>query len=345
MTDNDKMTNILTMGRSCVHLDLDNDAEKTMLQCIRSGEYREYGPLTGFPELHELIGEDLRIEAPCEVCVTDGGVQALQHVIGWLSREDTKNTFIDSDPAWVHSRNFARDMEQKLVTGKISLEDIAEGCVVNLCSPQNPVGFSYTPAEKAAIAERCRQVDAWLLCDDTYFVYEPEYWTDWKHVYNQYPERTIAIWSASKIGLAGVRVGAFVCHPELMKTLVFGRANALGSSVVGQRAAIAALKSKDRWLPALQRQVQDNTRYIADRLAPLGVTVSGLSNSVDVSLPAQCKALDIVAEMGQRGIEIAEGTKFCNPEGYDTNYIHLAVSVPRSWLERFCAVFEELINV
>ncbi|TDJ34689.1 MAG: aminotransferase class I/II-fold pyridoxal phosphate-dependent enzyme [Gammaproteobacteria bacterium] len=343
MTVSDKM-NMLMMGRSCVYLDLDNGVESAMIDCIRSGEYRGYGPFTGLPELHELIKEDLRIDTPSEVCVTDGAVQALHHVIGWFSRQGSKYTFLDSDPAWIHSRNFARDMKTKLVPGKITPADISEGCVVNLCSPQNPAGHVYTSEEKSQLSEQCRQVGAWLLCDDAYVMYEPEYGSDWTHVYNQNPERTIVAWSASKIGLAGVRVGAFVCHPDLMESLVFGRANALGSSILGQRAAIAALKSKDKWLSALRSQVQENIQYLVGRLGPLGVTITGHSNSVNVSLPAHRRAVDIAAQLEVRRFEVADGTKFYGMEGYDANYLRVAVSVPRSWLERFCTLFEELVS-
>ena len=139
-------------------------------------------------------------------------------------------------------------------------------------------------------------------------------------------------------------VVTFVCHPDLMESLVFGRANALGSAILGQRAAVAALKSKDKWLSALRSKVQENIQYLVGRLGPLGVTFTGHSNSVNVSLPARCSAADIAAQMESRGIEVADGTKFYGMEGYDANYLHVAVSVPRSWLERFCTLFEELIS-
>jgi len=336
--------NILKMARSCVYLDLDNDVETAIIDCIRSGEYRGYGPLTGFPELHELIRKDLAIDVPCEVCITDGAVQALHDVIGWFAGQGSCYTFVDSDPGWMYSRDFAHGMKTKLVPGKITPKDIDKDCVVNLCSPQNPTGFSYTQEERRQLAERCEQVDAWLICDDTYRVYEADHGTDHRHVYNQNSRRTIVTWSASKIGLAGLRVGAFVCSPEMMESLVFGRANALGSSILAQRAAIAALKAKERWLDALRTEVRENIRYLVTRLEPLGVTITVHANSVNMALPAHIDAQAIAAEMGRRGIEIADGTKFYSREGYDTNYLRVTVSVPRAWLERFCSMFEGMID-
>ena len=63
------------------------------------------------------------------------------------------------------------------------------------------------------------------------------------------PEHTVTVYSFSKIyGMAGMRIGSVIGVPEVIKSIKTIVINDLGTNVVSQRGAIAALKSKKEWL-------------------------------------------------------------------------------------------------
>ena len=55
------------------------------------------------------------------------------------------------------------------------------------------------------------------------------------------------------LGLAGLRIGAFVAKPELAAEIASFSTGVLGGSVIAQRAAIAGLKVKKEWMTEVRR--------------------------------------------------------------------------------------------
>ena len=100
---------------------------------------------------------------------------------------------------------------------------------------------------------------AYFLHDATYRHFADEH-TLAAHFY---PERSITIYSFSKwLGLAGLRIGALVAEPGLVERLAAAPPNNLGCNVISQRAAIAGLKVKQRWLPDINRRQRRNQAEI-----------------------------------------------------------------------------------
>ena len=63
-------------------------------------------------------------------------------------------------------------------------------------------------------------------------------------------------------GLAGLRVGSLVGPKEFIGDIRGTMVSDLGISVVGQRAAIAALETKPEWLPDLVKTALKNQELI-----------------------------------------------------------------------------------
>ena len=110
-----------------------------------------------------------------------------------------------------------------------------------LIDPLNPLGSTYPRDEVRALCELATEHDLWIIDDITYRDFAPEHTLATEFA----PERTIIAYSVSKnCGLAGLRVGALVGPQEFIDDIAGHMVSDLGISIVGQRAAIAALETK-----------------------------------------------------------------------------------------------------
>ena len=131
--------------------------------------------------------------------------------------------------------------------------------MILLIDPNNPLGSAYTRSQVKGLAEVAEDHGLWLVDDITYRDFNPE------HVLSTefYPEKTLVSYSFSKgPGLAGMRVGAILAAPTVMKDLRRFDTNVLGVNVIAQRAALAALEAKTEWLPEVRRVCASNQEAI-----------------------------------------------------------------------------------
>src|SRR3546814_5262956 len=76
--------------------------------------------------------------------------------------------------------------------------------------------------------------------------------------------------SLSKIcGFAGMRVGATLAHPRLLRQIRERQVNRLGGNWVAQRGAIAAYKTKAAWFPKVRQINSANQHMLHDSLASI----------------------------------------------------------------------------
>lgn len=340
------------MGQSCVYLEPHPAIKRAIQDSIDRKDYQGYAPPMGFPELHRLVLDDLGIKTPASCCVTDGGIEAIYHVAGSLPYD----AFVDCDPGWVWPRVYAT--KPVLATkGKLTPNDVTPMSMVNFVNGQNPTGYEYTPSETMAIVDACRAKDAWLLVDATYH----SYISDFVCPYDEYPEKTIVIWSTSKdMGLSGFRVGGFVSNQENMEKLASRRPNNLGSSIVGQRAAIAGYLSKADWLPVLLQTCNENKERIRSRVSAYGAAeVPSSLNHIWLTF-SNYSASAIVAALQEKGILVRDCKYY---PGFDqntkqsirrsigiedlltANSIKVTVSVPPKWVEEFNTTLTGILDV
>src|SRR5690606_5108685 len=129
------------------------------------------------------------------------------------------------------------------------------------------LGTACTRDEIAAIVDIARKADAWLIHDCTY----RHFAHDHTLAATLYPEKTITIYSFSKwLGLAGLRIGAIVAHPDLVERLAAAPPNNLGSSILAQRAAMAGLRVKAEWFPPVLELTRSNQKLIKDAVDRIG---------------------------------------------------------------------------
>jgi aspartate/methionine/tyrosine aminotransferase len=209
-----------------------------------------------------------------------------------------------------------------------------------LIDPINPLGSTYPREEKKAICDVAEDHNLWLIDDITYRDFAPNHTL----AADLLPEKTITAYSVSKnCGLAGMRVGSLVGPKEFIRNIRGTMVSDLGINVVGQRASIAALKTKSEWLPGLVETALKNQTII--------------KNAVDkidgVELPVYPSAASMmVIDISKHNANpqevqdklLYENDIFVRAGNYVStrfgeNFIRVSFSIPTPEVERFAEVF------
>ena len=266
---NDK--DMIWMGQNTNHLHDENQIMDSMMSSIKKRDYNKYPPPEGFPELKKLILEDLGLQNGFEILITAGGTESL-----YLCTNDilapTDNT-ITCDPGYLIIDNFASRFGDHVksipiyneacgykLTPKLVRENMDDNTkLVSLVDPLNPLGTSYTKEELKDFADLANDNDIYLLHDITYRDFARNHQLMAKYA----PEHTVTVYSFSKIyGMAGMRIGSVIGVPEIIKSIKTIVINDLGTNVVSQRGAIAAIKSKKEWLTRIKTITRSNQDII-----------------------------------------------------------------------------------
>jgi aspartate/methionine/tyrosine aminotransferase len=348
---------LLWLGQNTNHLPTHPAVKQAMTDCIEKETYHAYAPPMGFPELHELILADLGLaNSDAAVLVTDGAIEALYH--GTTSLCGPGDRFITTDPGWLWTNRFAELRGAEIVSlpiyestqkYKLTSAQLSEACdrgarIIYLIDPLNPLGTSYSAPEVTAFAELARDAGAILIHDATYRAFADRHTL----AHRFYPEGTITTYSFSKwLGLAGLRIGACVAHPDLIKMLATAQPNNLGSSVLAQRAAIAGLRIKPEWFPEVQRIQRENQKTIkaaAEKVAGLTTPIypsQGNFLAVDCR-DAGIKPDALVAAYHQHNIMIRQAGY--HTSRYADHFVKISTTVPEDWVARLCEILPDAVE-
>ncbi len=352
---NDK--DMIWMGQNTNHLHDENQIMDSMMSSIKKRDYNKYPPPEGLPELKKLILEDLGLQNGFEILITAGGTESL-----YLCSNDilapTDNT-ITCDPGYLIIDNFAsrfgdhvksvpiynKECGYKL-TPKLVRENMDENTkLVSLVDPLNPLGTSYTTEELKEFADIANDNDIYLLHDITY----RDFARNHQLMANYAPEHTLTVYSFSKIyGMAGMRIGSVIGVPEIIRSIKTIVINNLGTNVVSQRGAIAAIKSKKEWLTRIKTITRSNQDIIKN-------AVDQVENAFLPVFPSDGNMLAIdVYDTGVTPLDISEyllDKKVFTREGsytskrFGNRYLRVSFSIPKEQVEYFAEIFVEGMNV
>jgi len=347
--------NLRWMGQNTNHATPHPAVLEAMERCIRDEEFHIYAPPAGLEELRQGIVADLGLPGLAPL-LSDGAVSSLYHVCHTLLRAGDE--FITTDPTWNWPMSFARSVgatvKQIPIYGaeygyRLAPERLAAAItpktkVIYVVDPNNPLGSACTAAEIDGIVKAARDAGAYLIHDCTYrhFAY------DHTLAATRYPERTITIYSFSKwLGLAGLRIGAVVAHPDLVEQLASAPPNNLGSNILSQRAAIAGLKIKAEWFPGVLSQQRANQKMIKDAVDKIpGFSVPVYPSNGNFMViecqPAGVKAEALVAAYQRHGIMIRQGA-YHTPT-FGDRFIKVSTSVPSAWVEEFVELLPSVVE-
>ena len=254
---------MIWMGQNTneLHIGHNDDVHKAMIDCIGSDEYCKYPPPEGFTELHSLILEDLELEG-LSIYVNAGATESLYLAMNAvLSPEDN---VITPDPGYLIIDNFASRFANEVrqvkiyseengykLTPKLVRENMDENTkVILLIDPLNPLGSSIA-----------MENDIYLIHDVTYRDFSYNHTLCAKYA----PDHTITCYSFSKIfGMAGLRLGAIISSPDVIDVVKSIIINDVGTNMVAQAGAIAALKSKSEWIDRVRDTTFENQKIIKE---------------------------------------------------------------------------------
>ena len=118
-----------------------------------------------------------------------------------------------------------------------------------------------TEEEIKEFAEIAKENDIILMHDITYKDFAQEHFLAAKYA----PENTVSAFSFSKIfGMAGLRLGAVVSTPDNIDAIRNVIINDVGTNMIAQYGAIAALKSKPDWIGRVKQTTLDNQKIIKE---------------------------------------------------------------------------------
>ena len=249
-----KKEDLIWMGQNTNHLQKDKGIEDALIAGAKKRDYCKYPPPEGFPELKELILKDLELDPNLfDVQVTASATESLYLAIS-TSLYHVTNT-IASDPGYLIINNFCNRFGNHVkevpiyneecgykLTPELIKENIdMETKLIVLIDPLNPIGTAYTKDEIKEIAEIAKENNIIVLHDITY----KDFARDHTLVAKYAPEHTITIYSFSKIfGMAGLRIGAVISSPDLMRPIRARVINERGKDSLALEAGIAGLHSK-----------------------------------------------------------------------------------------------------
>jgi aspartate aminotransferase len=347
---------MIWMGQNTNHLHEENDIMYSMLDSVKNRDYCKYPPPEGFPELKGLILQDLGLTEGHDIFVTAGGTESLYLCMNDIL-ESTDNV-ITCDPGYLIIDNFASRFADHVTSVpiyneecgyKLTPELVKENMdkntkLISLVDPLNPLGTCYTKDEIKEFADIAIDNDLYLLHDITYRDFAREH-----HLVAKYaPEHTITVYSFSKIyGMAGLRIGAMISTPEIIASAKSIVINDLGTNVVAQKGALAALKSKPAWLDHIRDTTRDNQKIIKKAVdnvegAFLPVYPSDGNMFVIDLYETGVEPIDVAEFLLERKIFAREGNYTSKLFGH--RYLRVSFSIPKAGVEKFAVDFQDAME-
>jgi histidinol-phosphate aminotransferase len=227
-------------------------------------------PDMGSARLVEAIAARLAVPAECVVPGT-GSVALLGHLVQSVCDEGDEVVF-----AWRSFEAYpivtqvcgARPVQVPVTPdGRHDLPAMADAVtgrtrLVLVCTPNNPTGPAVHAQELEAFLARVPR-DVLVVLDEAYVEFvRDEKVPDGLEVWRRHRNVAVLRTFSKAYGLAGLRVGYAVAHPELAGAL---RATALpfGVSAIAQEAAIASLAVEDELLERVDTLVTERERVTA----------------------------------------------------------------------------------
>lgn len=352
-----KNKNIIWMGQNTNHLHNNKSIPNAMIDCIKSGEYCKYPAPEGFPELKNLILDDLDLKEDIyDLLVTAGGTESLYVAMSTILNKDSNA--ISCDPGYLIIDDFASRFAKEVksvhiynedcgykLTPKLVRENMDEDTkLIILIDPLNPLGTAYTEEEIKEFAEIAIENDIYLIHDITYRDFSEKHFLAAKYA----PDNTITIYSFSKVfGMAGLRIGAIISSKEIIKSIKPLLINDLGTNAVAQAGAIAALKSKTDWIENITNQTRKNQEIINETVNQ----INGVFLPVYPS-DANMMAIDISGtgitpdeltnHLLKKDIFIRQGTY--TSYDYGDRYVRISYSIPEEQVRTFAKEFKKAIE-
>jgi aspartate/methionine/tyrosine aminotransferase len=330
--------------------------KNAIIKALEDGEHTLYPQKKGFEDLPQLVIKDLGLKPEShDASITNGGIEALYGMNRALLRPGDE--VICSDPSFMPIHDQIRlagatpvelpiyEAPWKLTPERIKAAITPKTRMILLIDPINPLGTSYAKSEVREIAEIARSKDLWLVDDVTYrdFAYKHTLSTEF------YAEKTILIYSFSKsCGLAGLRIGALVAPPDIMKTIKPYDTNVLGANILSQVAAKAALETKDKWLDKVLKVARDNQKIIKECVQEIkGATLPVYPSNANlfcIDISGTGAEPDKIEEKLLHEYQVFVRSGNYVSKKFGPKFVRVSFTVPTAQCKRFARAFPKVVQ-
>jgi aspartate aminotransferase len=345
---------IVWMSQNTNHLPTSPAIQEAIIEAVNSKEYSLYPYSKGILGLPEAILTDMHAPANYRALVTNGGIEALYIITRAMLKPG--DNVIATDPSFmpIHDEIRMAGADPKEINiyrppWKLTPEWVNEAIdgstkMLLLIDPINPLGTRYTKDEVRALCEIARDRNLTVVDDLTYLDFNPE------HVptYEFLPDATAVAYSFSKsCGMAGMRLGALAAPEPMMEKLKVYNTNVLSANVLAQRAALAALRTKEEWLPGMREQVMRNQELIkgaVDKVTGAFIPVyPSYANMLIVDIGNTGVDPDKVQErlLYDHQVFVRSGKYVSKQHG--SRFIRISFTVPEEGVRKFASVFPEVM--
>ncbi len=346
---------VVWMSQNTNHLVPPEIVTSAVEEALREHRYEGYPFAAGLPELHELVRADLGLGDESRLQVSAGGTEALYMLTRALLGPGDE--VIASDPSYLIIHKFvelggARTQNldiyappYRLTPDRVQAAIGPRTKMILLIDPLNPLGSGYPESEVRAIAEIAHDKKLLLLNDVTYRDF-----ADHPTLARKYaPEQTLTVWSVSKnCGLAGLRLGGLAGPAELVQNVARYNTNDLGVNILAQVAAVAALRSKPRWIAKVRETTRANQaaiRSVVERVD--GATLPVFPSQANM-FAIDLTGTSIAPEVLQKELLLGHGVflragNYLSPK-FGARFIRASFSNPPRDIERFAAAFPAAVE-
>ena len=342
------------MGHNCNLLPTHPAIQEALRRALEGEVYRNYAPTFGLTELRDLVVRDLGLPE-CAAIITNGAIEALYVALRTLL--EPGDDFVTTDPAWPHTPYFGRDLGAHVI--EMPTYDRAVGFkltpaalrrhltprtrAIGLLDPLNPVGSGYAPAEVRALCAVAAEAGAAILHDCTYRDFADAHLP----AVASTPKALVATSLSKWAGFSGLRLGAVVGPPDLIEEAARRHVGRLGTNLVAQHAAIAAIRTKPEWFPGLFATQRQHQALLRDAAA----TIPGIvplvfpSQTNFVAFAVSGAGIDanaLVREMRAHKISIRSGS-YGSPR-FGERFFRVASSVPKDHVAAFAEALPKAVE-
>jgi aspartate aminotransferase len=284
---------------------------------IRAGRTK-YTPAAGIPDLRKAVAADYARRSgldvtPTQVIVSCGAKHALHNAFTALVNPGDE--VIVPAPYWVSYAELVKLAGGRPVLVETRIEDdfklspaalraavTPHSRLLLLCSPSNPTGVVYTPAELAALADVAIEANLAVVADEIYdqLVFDGRQSPSFPTLRPGLADRTVVVAGVSKTySMTGWRIGWTISPEPLAKAIGNLQSQETSNpSSVSQHAALAALTGPQECVAEMCRAFQERRDLVAARLEAMpGVRIPEIGGAFyaffDIRQPlARSRGLD-----------------------------------------------------
>lgn len=289
--------------------------------------HTHYTQSGGIPELRSAIAQSYQgrhgLEyAPQQVVVSNGAKHSLHNVFTVLC--DPGDEVLIPAPYWVSYAELVKltgavpviietqeSNDFKLTPDLLRSHLSGRSKILLLCSPSNPTGSVYTPAELTALADVVLERQLLVVSDEIYeqLIYGDNEFRSFATLRPGLAERTVTINGVSKAyAMTGWRIGWTLAPATVSKAIDDLQSQETSNPCsVSQYAALAALTGPQECVARMRQEFARRREYVRGRLAELpGVTCSTMAG-------AFYAFINISAHLGKTygGVRVNDSATWC----------------------------------